>query len=247
MNVEQNKDWMKESKPIDHLEVEICFQLAEPFYMGDPNNSRQLDDDKFYEETKLPSFARVIETMARTREVISNEQELANHYKAIVDYSSSQGLSLDEVRQYFWLRLWFWNTKENVHIGFPWYDTLSEMQSFFKWISTSSETEPFEDMDQGWQFDAIVKDDRVYLREAEFNTDEEYANISVPVANFVKEITAVEKRAISVITELTEELGVDVWTTHLQSANFGTSTWQPKEYGPKRYKASFIRRLLRLD
>lgn len=247
MNLEQNSDWMEHSKSLDHLEVEICFQLAEQFYMGDPNNISQLDDDKFYEEIELPSFSRVIETMARTNEVISNEQELANYYKTIADYSSSQGLNLDEVRQYFWLRLWLWDTEEHVHIGFPWYDSLSEMQQFFKWISTSPETEPFEDMDQGWQFDAIVKDNRVYLRQADFDTNEEYANVSVPLANFVKEITAVEQRLISIIDLLTEELGVDVWTTYLPSASFGTSTWQPKKYGPKRYKASFFRRLLGLD
>lgn len=246
MNLEQNRDWTEHSKWIDKLEVEICFLIEERFYMGDPNNINQLDDDTYYEEIKLPSFSRVVETMARTNEVISNEHELANYYKTIADYSSSQGLSLDEVRQYFWLRLWFWNTEENVHIGFPWYDTLSEMQPFFKWIGTSPETEPFEDMDQGWQFDSIVKDDRAYLRQADFDTNEEYANVSVPLANFVKEISAVEQRLISIIDLLTKELGVDVWTQYLQSASFGTSTWQPKEYGPKRFRASFFRRLLGL-
>ena len=29
------------------------------------------------------------------------------------------------------MRLWLWNTADDLTVSFPWYDTLSEMERFF--------------------------------------------------------------------------------------------------------------------
>lgn len=47
MNIDQETDWVKESKFINDLDLEVCFQLQDNFYVGDPNSHEQLQDEKY--------------------------------------------------------------------------------------------------------------------------------------------------------------------------------------------------------
>ena len=88
MNIEQDMNWIKNSKQIENLDVEICFQLQDNFYTGDPNSHEQLQDAKYHESVELPSFDRVVETMARTSEVIGSVDDLASYYRKIIERAS---------------------------------------------------------------------------------------------------------------------------------------------------------------
>ena len=148
MNMEKEMDWVKKSKEIGNLDLEVCFQLKDNFFIGAPNSYEQLQNEKYRETLELPSFKRVVPSMARTSEVCGNTDELVSYYKNIIEKSIALSKPFNEIRRYFWLRLWFWNTEENVHVSFPWYDSLSEMQQFFSWLKANTE-EPYLDIDQG--------------------------------------------------------------------------------------------------
>jgi len=229
MSIEQEMDWINNSKNIEDLEIEICFQLQEDFYTGDPNNHEQFQDEKYLEAVELPSFDRAVVTMARTSEAFQCVDDLAAYNRNIIERAEVLNKSFNEIRQYFWLRLWFWNTEEDVHISFPWYDSLSEMQQFFTWLKGKSATEPYVDMDQGWQIEAIRSGDCLYIRQIDPDDDEEYANISVPFEAFMKVANDVEERAIEIISSLSNNVGADVWSKYLQDVKFGTSEWQPNK------------------
>ncbi|QLE98257.1 hypothetical protein [Neptunomonas phycophila] len=245
MNIEQEMDWIENSKEINDLEIEICFQLQESFYTGDLNNYEQLQDKKYHEAIEMPSFGRVVETMARTSEVIDSQEELVSYYKTVIEKSQALNKPFNEIKQYFWLRLWFWNTGEDVHISFPWYDSLSEIQKFFSWLRSNPEQD-YVDMDQGWQIEAVRSGNRLHIRQTDPDDGEEYANISVPFAVFLEKSIEVEARALTIIGTLSSNIGVDVWSKYLQDAKFGTSEWQPNKKLNRTKKADgFFRRLFK--
>lgn len=99
--------WLNDSRFIEHLEVEICFQLNDSFFIGDPNNVEQLYDEAYFESLVLPSFDRKLKSIASTREALSHELALANYYKALVEKAVFLDEDFNEIRHYFWLRLWF--------------------------------------------------------------------------------------------------------------------------------------------
>lgn len=229
MSIEHEMDWVKNSRKIKDLDVEICFQLQDNFYVGDPNSHEQLQDEKYREPIELPPFERVVESMARTSESIENIDELVSYYKTIIEKAEALNKSFNEIRQYFWLRLWFWNTEEDIHISFPWYDSLSEMQQFTTWLKADPEKEAYIDMDQGWQIEAIRSGEYLYIRQTDPDYDEEHASISIPFEIFTKAISEVEVRAIEIILSLSSSVGADVWSKYLQDAKFGTPEWQPSK------------------
>jgi len=228
MNIEQEMDWIKKSKHINNLDLEVCFQLSDSFYVGDPNSYEQLQDEKFCAALELPSFVRVVPTIARTSEALENTNELASYYKKIIEKSVALGKPFNEIRQYFWLRLWLWNTEEDIHFSFPWYDSLSEIQHFFSWLNNESE-EPYIDMDQGWQIDAVRLGEAIHIRQIDPDEDEEYSNVSLPFEEFLQKVNEVDSRARQIISSLSKELGVDVWSKYRNDASFGTEEWQPHQ------------------
>jgi hypothetical protein len=245
MNIEQEMAWIEKSKNIDGLELEVCFQLQDSFYIGDPNSHEQLQDEKYREAMALPSFERVVPTMARTSEAIENTNELASYYKNIIEKSVALEKPFNDIRQYFWLRLWFWNTEEDVHISFPWYDSLSEMQQFFSWLK-GNPGEPYIDIDQGWQVDAVRVGENLHIRQIDPDYDEEYSNVLLPFEIFVQKANEVENRTQQIISSLSKELGIDVWSKYLNEASFGTEEWQPNKKINRTKKAGdFFSRLFR--
>lgn len=221
-------NWIEKSRNIGSLNLEVCFQLQESFYIGDPNSLEQLQDEKYRELVELPSFQCVVPAMARTSEAIESTNELASYYKNIIEKSVVLGKPFNEIRQYFWLRLWLWNTEEDVHISFPWYDSLSEIQQFFSWLKGNPE-EPYIDIDQGWKIDAVVIGKNIHIRQIDPDCNEEYSNVSVPFEKFLQQASEVENRAQQIIRSLSKELGVDVWSKYLKDAIFGTEEWQPNK------------------
>lgn len=220
-------DDLDQAKALDKLNVEIGFQLEDSFYIGKSNSYEQLQNQKYYQPIQKPSFERIVDSVARTGEILSNEDELASYYKTLIVKAKTLNKDFNDIRQYFWLRLGFWNTKESIHLSFPWYDHLYDMQKFFSWLKEQDGTkqDAYVDLDQGWEIQAICFEGRLYLRQADPDYAEEYANISLPLEAFKSSVIEVEARAVSIISQLSESIGLDVWSKHLQDAEFDTSKW----------------------
>jgi len=221
-----DQSWKESSKKIEKLNIEISFLLQSDFYIGHPNNHEQIINPKYREPLSLPGFARAIERSATTAEVFGNEEQLVSYYRQIVERGASIGISFNELRSYFWLRLCLWNEVEGISISFPWYDSLSEMQRFTSWLACSQE-EAFWDIEQGWQVDAVQESGFLHIRELDPDSDESYNNVKVALSDVAASAKLVESRAQAIIERLSEGLGVDVWSKHIQEAAFGTSAWQP--------------------
>ena len=194
--------WCNESLLLNDLNVEIMFIFNDKFTSG---------SNEF--ELKLPAFPRVVESMARTCEVTDNENELILYYKSVINYAIEQQLTFNEVRHYFWIRLWLWNSERDIHISFPWYDNLSLMVDFFSWLKYKSHQTDFYDSDQGWSVEASLVEGLLHIRQSD-GEEEEFYNISVSYEPVIDSINDVERRAMKIIRLLSQECGDDVWTTH---------------------------------
>ena len=194
--------WCNKSLAIDNLNVEIMFLLQDKFTSGGCEV-----------QLKSPVFQRVVESMARTCEVSDNESELILYYKSIIGHAIEQQLSFNEIRHYFWLRLWLWNSDKDIHISFPWYDNLSLMVDFFSWLKYKSHQTDFYDSDQGWSIEASLIEGFLYIRQSD-GEEEEIYNIVVSYEPLIDSINIVERRAMKIIRLLSQECGDDVWTTY---------------------------------
>jgi hypothetical protein len=214
--------WMDRSRLIDRLDIEIFFQLNRIFYLGDPNNSAQISDRTYREPFALPAFPVADESSASTAEIVGHEPLLADYYQRLLERASQVNKGFDQISQYFWMSMSIWNEEEDVHIGFSWYDHLSEMSSFIEWLATAPEADLFVDVDQGWQVDGCVVGDHIHLREVDPDTREERANVAVPRAALVDAARQVEHRAAGIIALLTEAIGTDYWTYPRSRASAAT-------------------------
>lgn len=203
-------DWTAASVPLETMEIEIVFLLEPTFYTGDPNDHTQFDDPQYRVALPAPALPRTVESMARTAEAVGHEAALIAYYAEIVRLAREIRSDFNAVSHYFWLRLWLWHSEREESISFPWYDTLSEMRPFFRWLEAEDE-HTFFDADQGWELVGAKHDGRVHLRMTD-GDDEEYANISVPRAALALAARQVEQRADAVIASLTKAIGFDAWS-----------------------------------
>jgi hypothetical protein len=214
--------WMDRSRLIDKLDIEIFFELNSTFYLGDPNNSKQLNDKAYREPFALPAFPRAIELSASTAEVSGHELLLADYYQRLLERASTLNKGFGDISLYFWMKMNLWNEAENVWIAFPWYDHLSEMSDVIEWLDTASETHGFCDVDQGWHMDGCLIGEHIHLREVDPDTRQERVNVAVPRSALADAARQVERRAVGIIAVLTEALGTDYWTCYQGGTTVGT-------------------------
>jgi hypothetical protein len=232
-------DWMNESKPIETLDVWIGFLLNDSFYTGDPNDRAELRDPAYRQPLVLPDFLPASEREAASTAVAGHELALATYYKRLVEQAVQYNKGFDETSSCFWMRLALWNAQENVRISFPWYDTLSEMQTFIEWLEGAPDSDTFCDVEQGWQLDGYLLDGHVYLCETDPDSPDDKTtrvNVVTPRAALRDAAKQVERQTTQIINCLTAELGTDVWTHYSRDVRFGTATWQPG-YVPARAPA----------
>jgi hypothetical protein len=206
-------EWLAASVPIDTMNVEICFLLNPDFYIGDSNDHTQFDDPAYREPLVLPTFPRVIDRIARSSEIVGHEQELLKYYASILRRQRERGGGYNDIRHYFWVRLWLWNDEHALDISFPWYDTLSEMRPFFRWLDTDDDG-AFSDVEQSWEVEGLTQGELVHLRQGNPDEGEHYANITTPRLALALAAQQAEDRAASIVAQLSREVGFDAWTTY---------------------------------
>jgi hypothetical protein len=197
-------DWYSTTKEVSSIEIEICFLLQTHY--GD-------------RELTLPAFERQVPSLVRSSEVIGREIQLAEYYSQIIERARNCGALFNEISQYFWMRLFLWNTEAHVLVTFPWYDTYSEIKPLLDRFLAGQNGELFFDIDQGWQIEVALHEGRIYIRcgdPDEINAEGE-DHESITLVNFRNDvllplISPLVVRTESTIRELTRLLGDDVWT-----------------------------------
>lgn len=190
-------EWHSQTAPVEKVEAEICFLLLEEF------NGRPLE---------LPSFPRLVRLLVRTSELTGNEESLASYYRQLLNLAQKERRPFNEVRHYFWLRLFFWNTDAGFTISFPWYDTYSEMLPILRRVMSGESGELFWDRDQCWEINVEAHAGRLYVREWDPDYEEIHMLANFPLQSLQALIPALMKRAEEQIARLSQLLGTDYWT-----------------------------------
>lgn len=228
--------WFSDAKRISSLEAEICFLLQDEFYFG-PDSYPEVSERKEVEPLASPSIPRRVPSMVCSAEAVGHEDQLADYYREVVRVAQSHGKAFNDIRQYFWLRFWLWNTEHEVHISFPWYDTYSEIDRFLSSVADNSEGQVFWDADQGWELEMHATDGELFARLRNPDDDEIHAIVRLPSQSLLEGIQPLRSRTESVIRSMSSAIGRDVWTSHVEWPEFGpTKTletqasrpwWQP--------------------
>ncbi len=213
------ESWFSDAKRISSLEVEICFLLKDDFYYG-PDSHPEVSERREVEPLPRLSIPRLVPSMVRSSEATGHENELADYYRAVVRVAQSHRKTFNEIRQYFWLRLWLWNAEQKVHISFPWYDTYSEMDRFLTAVSSKSEGQVFWDADQCWELEMHVFDDELFARLRNPDDDETHALIRLPSQALLANIPPLRTRTESIIRYLSSAIGRDLWTSRIEWPEF---------------------------
>lgn len=201
--MQNDRSWIERSKRVGTLDVEIGFLLQADFYLGDPNDHEQLSDPARYAPLRRPDIVRACEDCVLTGEAIGHEDRLVDYYRQIAEKAASLGKDFNEIRHYFWMRLYVWNREDGVGIAFPWYDALSEIRQFTQWLVSGTDA-PFQDLDQGWQVDATRESGRLHVRQSDPDGEEEYDNLEAPIGPVVQQAAEAEARASVLVARLTE-------------------------------------------
>lgn len=202
------ESWFADAKRISSLEAEDCFLLRDDFYFG-PDSFPHVSERKEVEPLPSPTMSRHVSSMVRTSEAIGHENELADYYRAVLRVARSHNKSFDEILHYFWLRFWLWNTEQQVHISFPWYDTFSEIDRFFVDVSADSDGQVFWDADQGWELEIHCSNGEYFFRLRNPDDDETHAIVRLPFDGLHSVIQPLRTRTQSIIRSLSSAVGRD--------------------------------------
>ncbi|MDF7776316.1 hypothetical protein P1X14_13755 [Sphingomonas sp. AOB5] len=224
--IDLNDDsWIGRSVPAADPELRICFMVSDHFYIGDPNDWKQLDDPAYRQPLAPPEGIDRFDT----RSVLGHESALAAHYRDIVERAVLLDCDEPGLDTYFWMRLWI-SAGGAEACSFPWYDTWREMERVFDWLKQAGDGgEEWFDIDQGWMSKMVRRGERFHLYQADPDDGEEYANLEVDRAQLLASAARVRDEISVIIPRLTAALGFDAWTEpgDLRTDCFGTPDWNP--------------------
>jgi hypothetical protein len=221
-------DWMDRAEAVDDPDVEVGFLTRPSFFVGDPNDGDQIRDPRF--EIALPTsgVGDAVTQMLNSRTAVGREEELAAHYRAVVDQAAAIGRPFNHYRHHFWMRLGIsWGSD---CLSFPWYDSWSEMENLLGWLLRAEDGEDWHDADQGWELVAVRAGSRFYFRLVDPDDGEEYCVVSIDSEALLEKVHALRGRVLPIIDALSALLGTDVWTSYrYDDVIFGTADWRPGE------------------
>lgn len=157
------EDWFDQAQALHTPRLDIAYQLMEDFYTGDPNDWKQIQDPAYQMKLELPDIPRKVDSIVTSTEAQGHLPQLAGYYNRVLAARKQYKFRVQEVTQYFWIRLYLWDTQPQVTIGFPWYDTYPEMKRFLAALLETQDGPLFFDGDQGWECSMIGRGDRVYF------------------------------------------------------------------------------------
>ncbi len=203
--------WFNDAKPIDALEMEICFLIQRDFYYG-PDTHPDVVERKQVEPLPDPRIPRRLLEMVRSSEAEGHEAELARYYQEVLRMAAKHHKDWNWIRHYFWLRLWLWNSEQNVHVAFPWYDTYAEMDRFLAEVTRQEPGQLFGDVDQGWELSVHLSNGDVFVRGGDPDENAWRVQVRFPQELLLRQLPLLNERTTGIIRRLVAALGQDYWT-----------------------------------
>jgi len=215
------KDWFESAPLVENAAVEIAFLLRTDFYYG-PDGHQDITEKKLIAPLGLPEFPRVVASQATTREAEHHTDELIRYYADIIRFAQQYSRNIEQVRHYFWLRLYLSTPSGHFDVAFPYYDTLAEIAPLLlTLINPPSSGEVLWDRDQCWELDMIAHDGMLYVREwdpdgADHPSDPDAGAVhalgKLPLQALAASSKAALERARRIVATLNDALGVDLWS-----------------------------------
>ena len=237
------ESWFADAKRISSLDAEICFLIQDDFYYG-PDSYPEVSERREVGPLPNPNIPRHVASMVRSAEAIGHEVQLIEYYRSVLQIAQSHQKMFNDIRQYFWLRFWLWNTEQKVHISFPWYDTFSEIDRFLSSVTNKSDGQIFWDADQGWELEMHAYSGECFARLRNPDDDETHAIVRLPSDALIAHLQALRTRTESIIQSLSSAIGRDLWTNHVEWPEFclpapterheNSPWWQPWKGRTKR-------------
>jgi hypothetical protein len=203
-------EWTSRAKPVEAVCVDIGFLIAKSFYYGPDNGFSQ----EQWLQLQEPLYQPKIELYGQyllSANLVESAAELIRYYQDVARLVAHHQKEIERQSQYFWMRPVIFARGEFA-VEFPWYDAWQEAVPLLDALTASSDGWVYDDLEQGWEFQAFAEGDRMFLRQGDFDSGEEHFVINANRIQLAGQVPVVRERVARLLQELSAALGRDYWS-----------------------------------
>ena len=204
-------EWTIRAKPVEAIRVDVGFLIRESFYYGPENGFTQEQWQQLREPLYQPKVEKYGDYLLST-ELGELTSELVLYYQDVLRLVASHQKEIGQELDYFWMRPMIFARGE-FDIDFPWYDTWEDAVRLLDALAGASDGLLVDDLDQGWDFQAFADGSHIFLREGNWENNEEHIVIAANRAQLSSQIPVVRERVAHLIGDLSVALGRNYWSS----------------------------------
>lgn len=204
--------WIETTTYIAQPEFAFYFLLRPSLFIGNPNDPKQVGNrDKF----SVPLYVPLNDPhlFMTTQTALTHFDELVRYYENVIHVSAAHKCKL--MPHYFWVRpLLLDKTNNQTLVGFPWYDTVGELDYLCTQLQKNEEGSCFNDADQGWSLEIAHYNNKLFVQESDPDEGEVYCLASMDRAPLLEQVTLVQQQAHQLVKRLSQHFARDYWTRY---------------------------------
>ncbi|VAW83658.1 hypothetical protein MNBD_GAMMA16-1159 [hydrothermal vent metagenome] len=202
-------DWKIESEYKENVLIDIGFMVQDSFYYGPENGFTPEEHEKKRVPVYQPNL-NMSGSFVLASDVFEKESELLAHYKDVIKKYTEFNKDITK-STHFWNRPIIYQ-KDGFNVSFPWHDRFHEGKNVLDNFTVTEDGEVYWDIDQGWELEIYGKDDLLYIREREPESEEVYCNVSFNWQNVREQSSVLITKVHNLIQYLSNSVGRDYWT-----------------------------------
>ncbi len=206
----QAPEWLRRCKPVDGATVDVGYLIVPRFYFGPETSFSREQWERMGEPLVNPDLPRYGDFVL-SGEIVGREEELLRYYRHVLDLCRKHGRRPDEVKYYFWIRPLIFK-KGDFAITFPWYDSIEESERLISALSQANTGQLFDDIDQGWSFEAYSDGAFFYMRQSDPDACQEHFVVKMPASDLTVQFAPLLQRVRTQVRAFSEGLGCNMWS-----------------------------------
>ncbi len=203
-------DWTIDLPLSTDLWLDVGFTVDEAFYHGPHNDVDAILAGRYTAIIPHPDLDIWLDEYALTLAVAGNERKLVDYYQGILDLAERHRKPINEIGHYFWVNPVL--AEEEPLIEFERYDYIEDSLTLLDAISSEKDGLIYTDRRGDWQIDMIASNDDLYIREWDWESEEDYAVLRVPRQRFRLLALSAKERTEKIMERLTGELKTNFWS-----------------------------------
>ncbi len=200
-------EWFERAHHYPEVSLDVGFILHDSFYYGPENDFSQQQWQSLRAPLYRPAIELYRDFYGLSSRLGDQPAELAKYYESIQQLARQHGRTLQPADSLFWARPLIF-VPGRFCFTFPWYDTVEESRSCLNGLLTGH----FDDQDQGWRFEAQIRDQRLYMRQSDPDREQDLEIVCVPAEVLQSQIPDCLARLEAQIRFLSQRLGRNYWT-----------------------------------